>query len=215
MTPKLLHRPPPAGDTERPVPRWATRLAHALPLLLLPACLWRLPFALHFEMGQVQAGGMPAYWLSVPYVLGLSVLTEVIAILTVGLVRGWGEVAPAWIPLIGGRRVRPTAAFVPAVLGGLILTFLFTAVPVGDDRSLTLYGVVDTVAYTNDAWRLLATVCVTPVAAWGPITIALAIAYYRRRTARPANTAVCHGTSPTADPPAAQRPPRAEGAPRS
>ncbi|MGW6581791.1 hypothetical protein ACWF76_20845 [Streptomyces globisporus] len=95
MTPKLFHRPPPAGDTERPVPRWAMRLAHVLPLLLLPACLWRLPFAVHFEMGQVQAGGMPAHWLSVPYVLGLSVLTEVIAILTIGLVRGWGEVAPA------------------------------------------------------------------------------------------------------------------------
>ncbi|MFK0188200.1 hypothetical protein ACIQV1_28760 [Streptomyces rubiginosohelvolus] len=215
MTPKLFHRPPPAGDTERPVPRWAMRLAHALPLLLLPACLWRLPFALHFEMGQVQPGDMPAYWLSIPYVLGLSVLTEVIAILTIGLVRGWGEVAPAWIPLIGGRRVRPMAAVVPAVLGGLILTVLFTAVPLGDDRSLTLYGVVDTVAYTNDAWSALATVCVTPVAAWGPITIALAIAYYRRRTARSPNTAACHGTSPTADPPAAQRPPRAEGAPRS
>ncbi|MEU7331958.1 hypothetical protein [Streptomyces parvus] len=215
MTPKLFHRPPPAGDTERAVPRWATRLAHALPLLLLPACLWRLPFALHFEMGQVQTGGMPAYWLSVPYVLGLSVLTEVIAILTVGLVRGWGEVAPAWIPLIGGRRVRPLAAFVPAVLGGLVLTVLFTAVPLGDDRSLTLYGVVDNVGYSSDAWELLATVCVAPIAAWGPVTIVLAIAYYRRRTARPANTAVCHGTSPTADPPAAQRRPPAEGVPRS
>ncbi|MFJ3936394.1 hypothetical protein [Streptomyces parvus] len=214
MTPKLFHRPSPAGDTERPVPRWATRLAHALPLLLLPACLWRLPFALHFEMGQVQTGGMPAYWLSIPYVLGLSVLTEVIAILTVGLVRGWGEVAPAWIPLIGGRRVRPLAAFVPAVLGGLVLTVLFTAVPLGDDRSLTLYGVVDNVGYSSDAWELLATVCVAPIAAWGPVTIALAIAYYRRRTARPANAAVCHGTSPTADPPGAQRRPRAEGVPR-
>ncbi|MBK6047209.1 hypothetical protein [Streptomyces sp. MBT55] len=215
MTPKLFHRPPPAGDTERPVPRWAMRLAYALPLLLLPACLWRLPFALHFEMGQVQAGGMPAYWLSIPYVLGLSVLTELIAILTIGLVRGWGEVAPAWIPLIGGRRVRPMAAFVPAVLGGLILTVLFTAVPLGDDRSLTLYGVVDTVGYSSHAWQLPATVCVTPIAAWGPITIALAIAYYCCRTGRSSDTAVCHGTSPTADPPGAQRPPRAERATRS
>ncbi|MFF8966158.1 hypothetical protein ACF1BK_25790 [Streptomyces globisporus] len=183
-----LPPPPSADDTERPVPRWAMRLAHALPLLLLPACLWRLPFAPHFEMGQVQAGGMPAYWLSIPYVLGLGVLTEVIAVLTIGLVRG--EVAPAWIPLIGGRRVRPMAAFLPAVLGGLILAVLFTAVPLGDDRSLTLYGVVDNVGYSSDAWQLPATICVTPIAAWGPITIALAIAYYRRRTGRSSNTAV-------------------------
>ncbi|MFI1222626.1 MULTISPECIES: hypothetical protein [unclassified Streptomyces] len=181
MTPKILHRPPPEGDTERPVPRWATRLAYALPLLLLPACLWRLPFALHFEMGQVQEGGLPAYWLSIPYVLGLSVLTEVIAILTIGLVRGWGEVAPAWIPVIGGRRVRPMAAVVPAVLGGLVLTFLFTAVPLGGGRDLTFYGVIDGVGYSHAAWNALATVCVTPIAAWGPITLALATAYWRRR----------------------------------
>ncbi|MER7697576.1 hypothetical protein [Streptomyces sp. NPDC096095] len=182
MTLKILHRPPSVGDTERPVPRWAMCLAYVLPLLLLPACLWRLPFALHFTMGQeAQEGSLPALWLSIPYVLGLSVLTEVVAILTIGLVRGWGEVAPAWIPVIGGRRVRPMAAVVPAVLGGLILTFLFTAVPLGDDRDLTLYGVVDSIGYANDAWQALASVCGTLLAAWGPITVALAIAYYRRR----------------------------------
>ncbi|WP_217222485.1 hypothetical protein [Streptomyces anulatus] len=183
MTLKILHRAPSVSDTERPVPRWAMRLAYALPLLLLPSCLWRLPFALHFEMGQVQDGGLPAYWLSIPYVLGLSVLTEVVAILTIGLVRGWGEVAPAWIPVIGGRRVRPMAAVVPAVLGGMILTFLFTAVPLGEDRDLTLYGVVDSVGYSNGAWNALAMVVGTPLAAWGPLTIVLAVAYYRRRTA--------------------------------
>ncbi|MEI5035532.1 hypothetical protein RB201_31460 [Streptomyces sp. S1A(2023)] len=75
------------------------------------------------------------------------------------------------------------AAVVPAVLGGLVLTFLFTAVPLGDGRDLTLYGVVDSIGYSNGAWEALATACVTPIAAWGPITIALAIAYYRRRTA--------------------------------
>ncbi|WP_239086774.1 hypothetical protein [Streptomyces parvus] len=100
-------------------------------------------------------------------------------------------------------------------LGGLILTVLFTAVPLGGDRSLTLYGAVDNVGYSSDAWELPATVCVAPIAAWGPVTIALAIAYYRRRTGRPANTAVRHGTSPSADPPGAQRRPGAGNAPRS
>ncbi|MFD0148936.1 hypothetical protein ACWGQ4_33465 [Streptomyces sp. NPDC055721] len=182
MTPSLLHTPPLVSDTERPVPRWAMRLAYALPLLLLPSCLWRLPFALHFEMGQIQERGLPPYWVSIPYVLGLSVLTEVTAILAIGLVRGWGEVAPAWIPVIGGRRVRPMAAVVPAVLGGLILTLLFTAVPIGDGRRLTAFGVSEGVGYTNDAWETLATICIAPTAVWGPVIIALAIAYYRRRT---------------------------------
>ena len=181
---KTFHAPSYVSDTERPVPRWAMRLAYALPLLLLPSCLWRLPFALHFEMGQVQELDMPPYWVSIPYVLGLSVFSEVIALLSIGLVRGWGEVAPAWIPVIGGRPIRTMAAVVPAVLGGLILSLLFTAVPIGDERRLTLYGIVDGVHYTSDAWQTLATLCITPLAAWGPITIVLAIAYCRRRTRR-------------------------------
>jgi hypothetical protein len=182
---KTLHLPPGVGDTERPAPRWAVRLAYALPLLLLPSCLWRLPFALHFEMGQVQDIGLPSYWVSIPYVLTLSVISEAVALLTIGLIRGWGEVAPSWIPIIGGRRIRPMAAVVPATLGGLILTLLFTNVPIGDGRRITPYGIVDTAEYTNDAWQTLATVCIAPIAAWGPITIVLGIAYYRRRTAPP------------------------------
>ncbi|MEU5160975.1 hypothetical protein AB0G74_15390 [Streptomyces sp. NPDC020875] len=182
MALKLIHTPPPTDDTEHPVPRWAVRLAYALPLLLLPSCLWRLPFAAHFAMGQIQALDHPPYWVSVPYVLTLSLLTEVIAVLTIGLVRGWGETAPGWIPVIGGRPVRPLAATVPAVVGGAILTVLFTSVPVGDNRRLTFFGVVDGVDYTNAAWDALATICTAPLALWGPITIALGIAYYRRRT---------------------------------
>ncbi|MFI5775136.1 hypothetical protein ACIA74_43275 [Streptomyces sp. NPDC051658] len=109
--------------------------------------------------------------MSIPYVLGLSVLSEVSAILAIGLVRRWSEAAPAWIPIIGGKRIRPMAAVVPAVIGGLILTMMFTDIPIGDGRRLTAYGVIGTVDYTNDAWQALATVCVSPTGAWGPIII--------------------------------------------
>ncbi|MGV9310616.1 hypothetical protein ACWDR0_00280 [Streptomyces sp. NPDC003691] len=182
MALKILHTPPSTGDTERPVPRWAMRLAYALPLLLLPSCLWRLPFAFHFEMGQVQEPGLPPLWVAIPYVFGLSVLSETIAFLAIGLVRGWGETAPAWIPVIGGRRVRPLAAAGPAFLGGLALTVMFTSVPLGGGRSLTAYGIVENVRYTNGGWEALATVATAPIAIWGPIMMALAVAYYRRRT---------------------------------
>ncbi|MFE6780362.1 hypothetical protein [Streptomyces sp. NPDC057702] len=183
MALRFPHTPPPVSDTARPTPRWAVRLAYALPLLLLPSCLWRLPFAWHFEMGQIQEGGMPPAWISVPYVLALSALSELTAILTIGLVRGWGEVTPAWLPWIGGRRVRPLAAVVPALVGGAILTALFTSLPLGDGRQLTVYGVIDGVGYSHDAWRTLAAVCIAPTAVWGPITIVLALAYHRRRRA--------------------------------
>ncbi|MER5873740.1 hypothetical protein [Streptomyces sp. NPDC002044] len=43
----------PPYDTERPVPRWAVRTARAIPFVLLPHCLWRLPFAFGFDMGMI------------------------------------------------------------------------------------------------------------------------------------------------------------------
>lgn len=37
MPPKpITHKVPATSDTERPAPRWAMRLAYALPLLVLP-----------------------------------------------------------------------------------------------------------------------------------------------------------------------------------
>jgi hypothetical protein len=181
-----LHTAPADSDTERPVPRWVLRLAYAMPLLLLPSCLWRLPFAFHFEMGQQGESGLPGYWVSVPYVFGLSVVSELIAFLCIGLVRRWGEVAPAWMPFIGGRPVRPLAAVVPAVLGGLALTALFGSVPVGDGQTLTVFGVNEDTSYVNGWWKALAMICTAPIRIWGPVVLVLAGAYYLRR--RPIGT---------------------------
>ncbi|MGW3182163.1 hypothetical protein ACWDD9_23085 [Kitasatospora sp. NPDC001119] len=168
----------PVGDTERPVPRWALRLAKALPFIVLPHCLWRLPFAFDFRMGTVDPQA-PAYvWWAAPYVIGLSVLTEALTLLTLGLVSGWGEVFPRWVPVLRGRRVPPLAAVVPAVLGGLVLAALFDGMPLG------WLGVFEEVGYSNGWWLLLGRVCTSTAMFWGPITLALAWDYHRRR--RPA-----------------------------
>lgn len=165
------------GDTERPVPRWALRLAKALPFVVLPHCLWRLPFAFDFEMGLIDPNRPPFVWWATPYVFGLSLLTETIALLTLGLVSGWGEVFPSWVPFLRGRRVPPLAAFLPAVLGGLVLVTLF-------DLMWIIQGVdmFDSARYGSVWWMLLARLCISPALLWGPITIALGISYYRRRT---------------------------------
>ncbi|MFD0900397.1 hypothetical protein [Actinomadura sediminis] len=185
---RMVHPSTPTiGDTEQPVPRWAMRLAYAMPLLLLPSCLWRLPFAFHFDMGQQQEGGLPSLWVSIPYVFGLSVMSELIAFLCIGLVRGWGEVAPARIPFIGGKRIRPLAAVIPALLGGLTLTALFGSVPFGGGQWLTVFGIVESVPYDNGWWYALAMICTAPISVWGPVVVVLAIAYYLRRRPRPRN----------------------------
>ena len=51
-------------------------------------------------MGALETSGAAVHvtgWESV-YVLSLSLITEAVALLTLGLVRPWGERAPAWIP---------------------------------------------------------------------------------------------------------------------
>ncbi|MBE1592191.1 hypothetical protein ACFPOI_16285 [Nonomuraea angiospora] len=179
MAVKLLHAPPATSDTEQPVPRWALRVAYALPWLLLPSCLWRLPFAFHFDMGQLNDAPVSPLWITIPYVFGLSVITELVALLSTGLVRGWGEVVPNWIPVIGGRRVPPMAAVVPAVIGGLLLTAISVWMV------LAWVGVFNRTAYENGWWQALAMACISPIALWGPIVLALAYAYHlRRRPAR-------------------------------
>ncbi|MER7468604.1 hypothetical protein [Streptomyces sp. NPDC097981] len=167
------------GDTERPVPRWALRFAKALPFVVLPHCLWRLPFAFDFSMGMVDPSAPPMPWWAPAYVFGLSVLTEALALLCTGLVSGWGEKVPDWVPLIGGRRVAPLAAIIPAALGGLGLVALWDTMP------LAWFGLLGfhEVAFSNGWWMVLARVCISPVMLWGPIVLALTYAYYRRRRA--------------------------------
>ena len=109
------------------MPRWATRAAHLVALTTLPSALWRLPLAFGLSMGMVEPTGAPVHvsgWESV-YVIGLSLVSEAAALLTLGLVKPWGERAPGWIPVIGGRRIPPMAVIVPAAIGALLLAFIW------------------------------------------------------------------------------------------
>lgn len=174
------HAAPSPGSPPRtlhPVPGWAERTAHLIPLLLLPQCLWRLPFAVDFDMGMHDQGGMPVWWIAIPYVLGLSLITEALALLCFGLVRHWGEVAPAWLPVIGGRPIRPYAALIPATLGGLGATAFWAG------HWLSWLGLVsdDGPGYDTGWWEALATVCIAPGTLFGPLVLALTYGYWARR----------------------------------
>ncbi|MBT2405366.1 hypothetical protein J7I97_29265 [Streptomyces sp. ISL-87] len=168
--------------TERPVPRWADRVAHAIPLLMLPVCLWRLPFAFGHTMGLRMDGYLPdSPWVMVPYVFGLSVLSETVALLSFGLVRGWGEAVPGWVPLAGGRRLRPVVVLVPATLvsiGALALTADWIL------ATFSLFGMEDG-TFSGPGWLLAARVTSGLFNLWGPLLAALTWAYYVRRC-RPA-----------------------------
>lgn len=169
-----------ATGTERPVPRWAERVAHLIPLVLLAQCVWRLPFAFGFDMG-TGTGSIGGLWVSVPYIFTLSLLTEALALLSFGLVRGWGEVVPGWVPLVGGRPLNRWVAVVPATLGGLGATALFGPFTLGALGIGFSFG-----EYDSAFWEFLFRACVLPVGLWGPLVLALTVHYFVRR--RPSAT---------------------------
>ncbi|MBO0651624.1 hypothetical protein J1792_02025 [Streptomyces triculaminicus] len=166
-----------ATRTERPVTRWAERTAHLIPLLGLPVCLWRLPIAFGYMMGIGLEPPSEPLWFTIPYVFGLSLLSEAFALLCFGLVRPWGEVVPRWIPRIGGRRVPPFAVIVPATLAGLGLTALLA------DWVLCTFGLAgfSNPDFDNAGWASLANTVSGLFVLWGPLVLAQTYGYYRRR----------------------------------
>ncbi|MFC0005719.1 hypothetical protein [Micromonospora siamensis] len=168
----------PSG-TARPVPRWAEWAARAVPWLVLPSGLWRIALGLGVPMGftgELARLYHAPGWIT-PYVIALTALAEAAALLTLGLVRPWGEVLPRWVPRWGGRRVPVGLAVTVAALGVLALTVL--AVP--------------TVAVWNGPENMgdpdapqgvagaLMTACYAPQLAWPPLLAAVTYAYWRRR----------------------------------
>ena len=93
------------------------------------------------------------------------------SVLTAGLLRGWGSIYPPWIPFVGGRPVSPIWPTVLAIVVGTALTVA------GRSMAQMSFGGTDVVASKVEAFLLL------PFPVWGPLLIAAAIAYYRRRTA--------------------------------
>ncbi|MEW1634193.1 hypothetical protein AB0469_08975 [Streptomyces sp. NPDC093801] len=157
-------------------PRWAVRAARATALLTLPTGIWRLFLAAGFLAGYTEAGyaaaGIPG-WGRV-YVVLLSAASELLALLTLGLVRPWGEVLPRWVPLAGGRRPAPRRVAAAAGVGAAALTLLWTP--------FCLWWLLPHEDMTARG-ALLVGFLYLPLAAWGPLLGAVTLSYRRRHRA--------------------------------
>ncbi|MEU8971237.1 hypothetical protein AB0D11_18495 [Streptomyces monashensis] len=111
------------------------------------------------------------------YVLILSVVSQVAACLTLGLVKPWGERVPRWVPQLGGRRIPPLAVVIPAAVGAVAVTGLCAAV------TLVPGGPLGNPDFPHGTAGVIMDVCYAPLLAWGPLVGALTIAYVRRRRA--------------------------------
>jgi hypothetical protein len=167
--------------TVAPVPRWVNAVAHVVPLVTLPSGLWRLALGVGVPVGfsgdLAEVYRAPG-WDITPYVIALSLGSEALALLTLGLVRPWGEVVPRWIPLVGGRPIPTLAAVVPAGLGAAAVTWIMMSAALrwgvfanGDpDAPHGIAGLVMLASYA-------------PLLAWGPLLAVVTVAYAVRRRA--------------------------------
>ncbi|NES12940.1 MULTISPECIES: hypothetical protein [Micromonospora] len=161
--------------TGRPAPAWAERVAHLIPLVVLPSGLWRIALVAGVPIG-ASAHGVPVH-LGVGesvYIVALSLVSEALALLAFGLVRPWGEVLPRWLPLLGARRVPPLFAVTVATAGAVALTLIW---------GYAAWGVVvdgNDLDFSPAGFALLVA-CYLPLLLWGPLLLALTVAYHHRR----------------------------------
>lgn len=165
---------PAAPAVSRPI-RWA---AHAAALTLLPSGLWRVAIAVGIPVGWGAGSGLeaelfPGVWSF--YLVALSAFAEGLGLLTLGLVQRWGEVVPSWIPRLGGRRIPPLAAVVPAALGATAVTLTGVLGIFNWSANMAAPG-----SPTGAHWWLM-TLCYAPLLLWGPLLAAVTAAYWRRR----------------------------------
>lgn len=145
------------------VPRWAVVAAHAVPSLVLPSGIWRVALTFGAPVARIDD---PSTGLAV-YQIVLTVVAELPAFLTLGLVREWGEVFPHRLPFLGGRPVgvRGTTSAAPAGAGALFaLTGWFTyAAVAGVGRGAPGTHV------EGPFQEALFAVCYLPLVAWAPL----------------------------------------------
>ncbi|SNR63825.1 hypothetical protein SAMN06265355_10584 [Actinomadura mexicana] len=176
------------GQTVEDAPRWAVVSAYAASLVVLPSCLWRIALGFGAPIGPLRGdmsdarGDLPAWVPAWGYTIFLSVLSEALAFLAVGLVARWGEVVPRWVPGLAGRRVPVPAAAIPAGTGAAVLTIgTITSLP-----GFNEFNEPDGTAVALEGWRLaLFVVSYGPLVFWGPLLAAATVAYCLRRRRHP------------------------------
>ncbi|GAB3953797.1 hypothetical protein GCM10029976_094690 [Kribbella albertanoniae] len=162
--------------------------AYGVPLCVLPSAGWRI---WHLGWGpELPAACARMGWIEPYYVASLSVVSLGVALLTIGLVRPWGEVYPRWMPRLGGRRVPIAAAVVPACAG---VVFAFGMYGWGGLNQLFGFyqPVVDQscpAPPTEGRYGWVVIAAYAPLLMCGPLLAVVTHAYYRRRAAEKSTT---------------------------
>lgn len=174
----------PAGPAP---PRWSGAAVTVAILAPLVYSAIRCAWALGLPIGATEQ-------FLAPYTATGARITETIlaglaaggALLTVGLVRPWGETFPRWLPRLAGHRVPPAFAVLPAT----IVAVLLTAAGLSLSRGLVAMMIGLTPATPSASLHNWGAWLAAPLwAVWGIALGAATYAYHRRRaTGRPQRT---------------------------
>jgi hypothetical protein len=163
--------------SERRSDRVAVVAAHLIPLVLLPSGIWRILLgcgvSMGFDRATLEEQGFPGH--GTVMVVCLTLLTEALALLSLGLVRPWGEAVPNWVPRLRGRRIPRGPVVVVAATGGLLLTAIWAFALRG-----VFTGGLEEVH--GRGWHALVVACYTPAILWGPLLLLVTFLYYVRRS---------------------------------
>ncbi|MFK0258521.1 hypothetical protein [Streptomyces sp. NPDC090445] len=157
--------------------RWAARGAA---LTLVPTGLWRTAIAFGVPSGfkegdLLHVDNYPGRYSF--YLIALSVFAELVGMLALGLVQRWGEVLPHWVPWLGGRRIPPLAAVVPAATGAAAVTLITIHGALQWNSPDNMGGELTPTGFAR--WAM--TACYAPLLLWGPLLAVATVAYWRRR----------------------------------
>ncbi|GAB4001042.1 hypothetical protein GCM10029992_35160 [Glycomyces albus] len=172
------------------VPTWAKIAAWTVPLTCVPSVTWRLVTAIDavVDGGPCMSEDTPLWELI--YVIAVLPTVQLgFALLTIGLIRPWGEVLPRWIPGLGGRRVPVGFAISAATTGAVLVAVVFTLGKFPDvmmsfwnqlglDRPPGGRPIPE--GCSRPGWEVLR--WYLPMALWPPLLLAVTWHYRRRRS---------------------------------
>lgn len=160
-------------------PQWAVLAAFAAPLCTVPSAMWRIAMGMGLPVGYdpeaLRSQGYPGQ--GTIHVVLLSAVIFILAYLTVGLVRRWGEVVPRWLPVIGGTPLPPRVVVGVAASGAVAVTLLTLS-------QLVVWFMIEPSglgeAELSGTARTVMGLCYAPLLAWGPLLGVVTLSYHRR-----------------------------------
>jgi hypothetical protein len=158
--------------------RWAVAVAVAVPVLYaLTRWAWAfgIPLGVTSEFLREEARETPDIWLA-----GAMLATVAVggAVLTLGLIRPWGEIYPRWFPYLRGKPVKPRTAIIP---GSLFAVLIVTA-GLHAIRAQILGYYPENSGLGEENWGTTAPGLLWPL--WGAALALAVLAYHLRRRGR-------------------------------